>query len=141
MADVDLDVRTFQKTLADLKAQHSGAHENPQSFQVKDCRSCTACMFCTSCTGCYRCTYCTRSELCSECTHCTACESCHASSYCVQSARCVGSKYLEHCESCADCTYCFGCVGLSKKDFHILNQPYDKKTYFIVVAKLKKALG
>lgn len=140
MTTAEIDPRAFERALAELLASHKGAQENPQSFNVKDCRGCTACMFCTSCNGCYRCTHCTSCELCSECTHCVECQSCHASAYCVKSARCVGSKYLERCESCADCTYCFGCVGLSKKDFHILNKPYDRKTYFEIVAKLKKAL-
>ena len=29
------------------------------------------------------------------------------------------------------------CVGLSRKEFHILNEPYDRKTYF----KILKSLG
>jgi len=32
-------------------------------------------------------------------------------------------------------------VGLVRKDFHVLNQPLDRKTYFKVVARLKKELG
>jgi hypothetical protein len=31
-------------------------------------------------------------------------------------------------------------VGLAKKDFHILNRPYDRKTYFEIVGKLTKEL-
>jgi hypothetical protein len=38
------------------------------------------------------------------------------------------------------CNYCFGCVGLSNKDFHILNEPYDRSTYFETVARLSRAL-
>ena len=135
-----LDAREFERSLAELKASYSRGAENPQGFQLKDCRSCSACMFCTSCTDCYRCTHCEHSSQCSNCTHCKGCESCHQSAYCTSSARCVGCKYLEKCEACADCTYCYGCVGLSKKDFHILNVPYDKKTYFDLTAKLRKLL-
>ena len=136
-----IDARELANRLAELKAQYSDrAAENPQSFQLKNCRSCSACMFCTTCEDCYRCTHCERSNQCSNCTHCKDCESCHQSAYCTASARCVGCKYLEKCEACAECTYCFGCVGLSKKDFHILNEPYDKKTYFELVAKLRKVL-
>ena len=32
-------------------------------------------------------------------------------------------------------------AGLSRKDFHILNQPYDRRTYFALTAKLMKDLG
>jgi hypothetical protein len=32
-------------------------------------------------------------------------------------------------------------VGLSKKDFHILNEPYDRQTYFEVAGKLARELG
>jgi hypothetical protein len=42
---------------------------------------------------------------------------------------------------CNGCTYCFGCVGLARRDFHILNEPYDRKTYFEIVGKLSKELG
>jgi hypothetical protein len=38
------------------------------------------------------------------------------------------------------CTYCLGCVGLSHKDFHILNQPYDRSTYFEISRRLSRAL-
>jgi len=42
---------------------------------------------------------------------------------------------------CTACTYCFGCVGLSRKDFYILNQPFDRSTYFANVAKLTRELN
>ena len=29
-----------------------------------------------------------------------------------------------------------GCVGLSRKDFHILNKPYDRSAYFAITARL-----
>jgi hypothetical protein len=31
-------------------------------------------------------------------------------------------------------------VGLSHKDFHILNEPYDRSTYFEITSKLAGAL-
>ena len=135
-----LDARELERALAELRATYTRGGDNPLGFQLRDCKSCSACMFCTSCTDCYHCTHCEKCVQCTNCTHCKECESCHMSAYCTKSARCVSSKYLEHCENCADCTYCFGCVGLSKKDFHILNQPYDKKTYFEMVPKLRKLL-
>ena len=50
------------------------------------------------------------------------------------------SAYLVRCMACSGCTYCFGCVGLVRKDFHILNEPYDRQTYFAKVAELRRAL-
>jgi len=135
-----LDPREFERALAALRASYQGAADNPQGFELKDCRYCTSCMFCTRCESCYRCTHCTACTQCSNCTHCVECTGCHQSAYCTKSDRCVGSKYLELCDSCSDCTYCFACVGLAKKDFHILNEPYDKRTYFDVVAKLRKLM-
>jgi hypothetical protein len=32
-------------------------------------------------------------------------------------------------------------VGLSRKDFHILNEPYDRSAYFALVKKLSRELG
>ena len=46
----------------------------------------------------------------------------------------------ERCIDCNGCTYCFGCVGLSKKDFHILNEPYERQEYFAKVSELRRAL-
>lgn len=44
------------------------------------------------------------------------------------------------CASMTECTYCFGCVGLSHKDFYILNQPYDRSTYFQITRELTAQL-
>jgi hypothetical protein len=32
-------------------------------------------------------------------------------------------------------------VGLVKRDFHILNEPYDRQEYFRLVAKLARGRG
>ena len=44
------------------------------------------------------------------------------------------------CVGLSACSYCFGCVGLSHKDFHILNEPYDRSKYFEITSKLSAAL-
>ena len=137
---VELNKRDFLRALAELERQHATADENPGSYRCDDCQQCAGCTFCTSCTSCYKCTYCSGCTNCSECTHCQDCTDCHRSAYCVQSTNCTGSKYLVMSRDCSDCTYCFGCVGLRGREFHILNEPYDRKTYFEVVAKLEKEL-
>ena len=55
--------------------------------------------------------------------------------------RCAQSSYLVKSVDCTGCTYCFGCVGLNKKDFHILNKPYDRSTYFAITSRLVRELG
>lgn len=114
---------------------------NPNSYACTDCERCTACMFCNASQNCYRCTHCNRCRDCAECTHCVDCVTCRACAYCVQSELCTGSAYLTLSKNCSDCTYCFGCVGLSKKDFHILNQPYSRREYFQIVKHLQDELG
>jgi hypothetical protein len=41
----------------------------------------------------------------------------------------------------SECNYCFGCVGLAKKDFHILNVGFSRTEYFEISARLRKELG
>jgi hypothetical protein len=64
-----------------------------------------------------------------NCQHCIDCDSCSQSSYLVRSVSLTG------------CQYCFGCVGLSGKDFHVLNEPYDRKAYFSLTERLAKELS
>jgi hypothetical protein len=53
----------------------------------------------------------------------------------------VRSSYLVRSVALSDCTYCFGCVGLSHKDFHVLNEPYGRTEYFDVTRRLAEELG
>jgi hypothetical protein len=41
----------------------------------------------------------------------------------------------------AECNYCLGCVGLSHKDYHILNQPYDRSAYYELSRQLLRQLA
>jgi len=52
----------------------------------------------------------------------------------------MGSAYLVRSVGCSGCTYCFGCVGLSRRDFFILNKPYDRVMYFAIVSRLAREL-
>lgn len=42
---------------------------------------------------------------------------------------CVGCRYSGYLDNCDECEYCFGCVGLRKKKYCILNKQYSKKDY------------
>ena len=136
-----LGKREFMEELARLTKGFSTEPGNPGSYACTGCTRCSACMFCKDCDSCYACNYCVRCELCTNCSHCVDSKNCQGSAYCVQSEHCTNSAYLYLCRNLSDCTYCFGCVGLNRKDFHILNEPFDRKTYFQIVARLKKELG
>ncbi len=53
----------------------------------------------------------------------------------LQSNNCISCAYPMYCndvqysDSCYNCTSCFGCVGLNKKNYHILNKEYSKEEY------------
>lgn len=59
------------------------------------------------------------------------------SNYCFLCASCSD---LEYCELMFNCQNCFGCIGLNKKKYYILNQPYEKDEYFRKVAEIKADL-
>ncbi len=53
--------------------------------------------------------------------------------FCSFSIRCNNSEYLDECIDVDDC---FGCVGLKKKNFCILNTPYTESEYKRLKAKI-----
>jgi hypothetical protein len=133
--------REFMEEYTKLARGFADDPGNPGSYGCTDCERCNNCMFCTGCDSCYQCTHCKGCELCTNCSHCVQCKSCSNCAYCVQSENCTQSAYLTLCKSLSDCNYCFGCVGLAKKDFHVLNVPFSRTEFFKVVARLKKELG
>lgn len=130
----------FLARYAEIERAYQRDRGNPGSFECRDCELCASCVFCERCTSCYRCNYCTSCVNCSQCNHCARCENCHLCAYSVESTSCTQSAYLTRCMSCSDCTYCFGCVGLVRKEFHILNEPYSRTDYFALVQKLRREL-
>ena len=52
----------------------------------------------------------------------------------LSSTYCRYSAYLDGCE---ECEYCFGCVGLRKKKYCLLNKQYSKDEYEKLVEKIK----
>ncbi|MEK7187346.1 MAG: hypothetical protein AAB691_00690 [Patescibacteria group bacterium] len=42
---------------------------------------------------------------------------------------CLHCRYSEYLDLCWDCEYCFGCVGIRKKRYTILNKQYPKEEY------------
>jgi hypothetical protein len=114
--------------------------ENVGCLVCERCERCSECTFCVESRTLARCHYC---EACADCTdssHCVRCNGCLACQHCVESERCTGSAYLVRSVGCSGCTYCFGCVGLARRDFHILNEPYDRATYFATASRLAREL-
>jgi hypothetical protein len=130
----------FEERLSKLARAHESATANvncvacersercSDSTFLKDCKNVTRSNYCTSCVDCTECSHTSASTGCLSCSHCERCE------------RCLSSAYLVRCIACIGCTYCFGCVGLSNKDFHILNEPYDRQAYFTRIAELRRSL-
>jgi hypothetical protein len=59
----------------------------------------------------------------------------------VQSENCTSSAYVFLSQNLSDCNYCLGCVGLSKKDFYVLNVAFPRTEYFKIYGRLRKELG
>ena len=132
-------VTEYEKLVAEHLA--TGAGVNWGCVECVECTACTDCVFCRGCVRCYRSRYsidCAESQL---LTHCEACRDCRSLAYCQRCDRCGDSNYLVSCSYCFECDYCFGCVGLVKKDFHILNRKYSRSDYFREMARLRKELG
>ena len=131
-----MDERTLKVEFERLKRLMAD-RGNPGSFEVHASTNSTQCQFSSGLKDCHRCSYTTDSVGCTHATHLTRCTQCHQSSRLVDCTRCVESHYLTLCQDCVECTYCYACVGLVRKEFHILNQPYDKNTWFALVKALQ----
>ncbi|MFA5936633.1 MAG: hypothetical protein WC822_02005 [Candidatus Paceibacterota bacterium] len=65
---------------------------------------------------------CWYSELAGNCANCV-------NNYSLKYSNWSSSRYSEYLNLCIECEYCFGCVGLKKKKFCILNKEYSKEAY------------
>jgi hypothetical protein len=131
----------FEAGLKKLVASHAGRTENVRCVECVGSTGCVESTFCRNGKGLVRCHYCVDSERCHDSTHCRSSRDLLRCNHCVECERCVGSAHLVKSIDCQACTYCFGCVGLTGKDFHVLNEPYERRDYFALVAKLSAALG
>jgi hypothetical protein len=130
----------FETALRNLVAKAGRSSENIGCLACDGCERCSECTFCASSKGLARCHYCSECADCTDCAHCQRCSGCLACQHCVETDRCIGSAYLVRSTGCSACNYCFGCVGLSRRDFHILNEPYDRATYFEMTSRLLREL-
>jgi len=133
-------VEQFEASYRELLRAQEAAIENERCVQCEHCRGCSASTFCRHSQQLVRCHYCVECEQCADCSHCQASRgllSCH---HCVDTQSSMGCTYLVRCSAMAQCNYCLGCVGLSHRDYHILNQPYDRSTYFEISRQLMRQL-
>lgn len=65
---------------------------------------------------------CWYSELMGNCANCV-------NAYAQKYSNWSSSRYSEYLDLCLECEYCFGCVGLKKKKYCILNKQYDKESF------------
>ncbi len=58
-----------------------------------------------------------------------SCCACQPNGYAIKYSIWSSSRYSEYLDICFDCEDCFGCVGLKKKKYCILNKQYEKEEY------------
>ena len=131
----------FEAELRRLLSAHESGAENERSIECVGCQRCVDCTFCRASVALVRCHYCIDSQRCYDSIHCRASRELMSCNHCAFCERCVQSSYLYRSFDCAACNYCFGCVGLSGKDFHVLNQPYERSEYFALTSRLTRELG
>lgn len=136
-----LDAASFERRYRELLGGLRTPSANPGSIECVGCSGCQDSTFCRDSRELCRCHYCVRCELCTDCSHCRGSRALVACTHAVESESSVRSAYIVRCLSVSDCTYLFGCVGLSRKDFHILNEPYERAAYFETTRRLVQELG
>jgi len=131
-------------------AQEKVVHRQDFNFRVfnsdgnylEDTKNCHNCNTFSESEDCYNCIRGLRSksnidatgalnlELSGNCSCCVG--GGYALRYCAHSP----SRYSEYLDLCIECEYCFGCVGLKKKKYCILNKQYTKDEYEILKNKI-----
>jgi hypothetical protein len=135
-----LSADEFEAQYRELLRLHETSAVNDRCVECQHCRGCTQSTFCRHSQHLVRCHYCVECDGCTDCSHCQASRgllSCH---HCTDTDTSMGSSYLVRCSNMTQCNYCIGCVGLSQKDYHVLNQPYDRSAYFELSRQLLRAL-
>ena len=119
---------TVHRANFNLKTHNSSGN---YLLDVKDCQNCNTISESEDCYNCIRgfkqktnidSDGCWFSELMGNSS---CCLNGYAEKYCVWSS----SRYSEYLDLCLECENCFGCVGLKKKKYCILNTQYSKEEY------------
>lgn len=70
-----------------------------------------------------------------RCYGCSDCLQMYTSLFCKESQNCTDSMFLY---DCCGCLNCFGCVGLRRGTFSILNKQYTEDEYSALIPKIMK---
>src|SRR3989338_7923745 len=136
-----MSIQAFKKRFEEL-TQEETVHRQNFNFKTynsagdylintKDCHNCNTLSDSEDCYNCVRglneksnidAVGCWHSELMGNSS---SCGYGYAEKYCVWAS----SRYSEYLDLCVECEYCFGCVGLKKKKYCILNKQYTKDEY------------
>ncbi len=82
------------------------------------------------------------SKNCCDCLRIDHCELCYE---CISASQCYRCIECEDCDNCSDCYFsselrgcknCFGCHGLTRKEYHIFNEPVTPEEWDKKVKKL-----
>jgi len=101
-----------------------------ESFSCKNCQDCSHIAFCGSLTDCVDCSFSDKSELAYNCANIGSCYDIMFSVICW------------HCNSCAYVDSCynsknlFGCTGVKKGEYQILNKKYSADNYNSMIKKI-----
>ncbi len=111
-------------------------HDVYRGFDAEDCKNCA---YVADAEGCIDCmdmnnTY-YKPELNYDIMGSLQCYNVKASTYIMYSSN------SEYCDSIHNCTDCFGCVGLKKASYCILNTQYSKEAYEVLKAQIIKDMS
>lgn len=132
--------REFERRYDALLAERAGGRDNQRCIECVECHGCTGSTFCRASEAliyCHYCVDCAHSVDSSHCRGCRGLSNCH---HCTDTENSIGCSYVARSTGLRDCTYCFGCVGLERADYHILNERYDRAEYFRVIRRLTEEL-
>lgn len=108
---------------------------NSVGSYMTNCNQCTNVFFWEDSENCVNCLRGLKSKDCIDLTGCwhievsgnnIGCTNAYDLKY---SIWCDGARYSEYCDQCLEIDNCFGCVGVRKKKYCILNKQYTKEEY------------
>src|SRR5690606_3672693 len=131
-----LSATEFRRRFEQLVDSAKADVENVACVQCVACSGSTRCTFCRDSQGLLRCHYCVACVLRSACTQCRGSSHLSDCQHCQFADSCSSWAYVMPSTRLIGCTYCFGCVGLSGRDFFVLNQPCARDEYFALTRRL-----
>ena len=101
-------------------------------FSTNSAEDCYYCLNADNNRDCVDCFFVFKSELLYECSDCSECYSC------THSQRLRTCTETHWSSDCLGCQNCFACVGLQKKEFHILNKPCSREEWTAIMKSPQK---